>query len=160
MRAERFLPGGDGRHRLGGLPEQSPQLPALQPPKRNPWDSCGRYPRFVDKNGEPHTARGAGARKAFRVTRHAAPTVQERHVLQQYALSAAASQAIDGVFRPNGGVTDHVDTVAGRCPIGQQPGCVMGHPTWFVGISRREDCECVQGCSMMPPALDNGKVMY
>ena len=83
----------------------------------------------MDKNGEPHAACGTGAREAFRVTRHAPPAVQERDVLQKYALSAAASQAIDGVFRPNGGVTDHVNTVAGRCPIGHQTGRVMGHPT-------------------------------
>ena len=159
VRAGPFVPGGAGCHRLGGHPEQSPQLPALQPPKRNPRDSCGWYPRLVDKNGEPHTACGTGAREAFRVTRHAAPTVQERDVLQQYAFSAAASQAIDGVFRPNGGVADHVDTVPGRRPIGYQTGRVMGHPTWFVGLPRRAVCACVQGCSMIPPTVDSGLVL-
>ena len=119
MLAEHFLPGGDCRYRFGGYAEQSPQLPALQPPERNPRDSSGWYPRLVDKNGELYAARGAGAREAFRITGHAAPTVEEWDVLQEYALNAAASQAIDGVFRPNGGGTNHVNRVTGRCPIGQ-----------------------------------------
>ena len=68
--------------------EQSSQLPSLQPRKRYPRQPRGWYPRLVDEDRYLDPVCGRGTGEAFRKGRHAAPAVQERHVLNEHAFDA------------------------------------------------------------------------